>query len=132
MMTDNLNQVIDEWRNKKFVWGVSDCCQFAIACEKSIKGKIKNQEMIESLSYSSKETATKEFNKLGYNNFLHYIDSAYKRINKNLVKRGDYGLIRTDNNFSITVNLGNYFAGMSEEGLVFFRNHELIRKAWAI
>lgn len=107
---ERLNGIIDEWRDKPFVWGKSDCVSFCSAVESALyDGK---QTLIP--KYTSKTSALKQLSKCG-----GLTDEIERRFTRSSGRRGDLALVDTNDGPALCIVLGDCIAGMGPDGLVF-------------
>jgi hypothetical protein len=124
------NNTIRQWKDKKFIWGETDCCQFISAIERSIYGFNKYNILLVN-SYDSEESGVQLCKDYGYSNWVNFVYRNYERVDNNLAQVGDIGLVKYNNVYSASTCVGSQYVAMGTDGLIFIEARH-IKRVWRI
>lgn len=133
---NNLLKTFSEWQSKSFVWGVSDCCWFASACVKAIRGDDPVKDFIkDTFQYQNEEDARKVMGRFK-DNITGCIESRLGKSKKPLLaQRGDVVLLKLPDQTEVTgvVDLsGKYIKALKKSGGLTSMPLRFGTKAWTI
>ena len=119
-----------ESMSKPWVYGVHDCSQFAIQCEKAVTGTTRFADM---------DGASKTFlhglkiiTRDGHFNVWDFVDSRLERIDPKDVRRGDWVGHTTDGkSLGVMANKGGFYCAVEQGGII-LREPQQIAIAWRI
>jgi len=112
---ERLNDTINDWRMRPFVWGKSDCVSFCLACDAAMNGK----PSIKLRKYSTKAAAARQIAKAGGGGLVEAVDAKLSRKDIKAAQRGDLAAIETGEGPAVVIVLGDCLVGMGPDGLVF-------------
>ncbi len=128
-----LGRTIDAAMTKEFQWGAHDCCLFACDCVEAMTGV---DPMVEFRgAYASKREAVRAL-KARYGPLSETAETIARhlgapRVEANFAKRGDIGLIPTEDGDALGVLYGHAFYVPAAVGLARYPVHHAL-KIWSV
>ena len=123
-----LNRQIAACKDTPFKYGVFDCTQFAIACEKAIHGSTAFPEL--ERAYATKRQGFAIMSALGFKNVWALVSARLEEISLLDAKRGDLvGHIASGRCFGIYASKAGFYCA-SESGGVMLSPLSDIVKVW--
>lgn len=126
---ERLNAHVDEWRNRPFEWGKSDCALFCLHAEKAITGESRFEDFLG--AYDSDIGSIKALKRLGAGDLISTVGQRLEEIPVSQATRGDVASIDTPEGDALSLVIGDKVAGLGKEGLLFFPLSSA-KKAWRV
>lgn len=113
---EKLIETVESWKVKPFKWGKADCCGFALACIKAVRGKTAPKQKIP--KYGDAKEAFRALRDMGCDDLAQAFAAHFEEVPVSMAGRGDVGITISNGAQCAVVNTGLWWAGKTEQGLI--------------